>query len=104
MGTATLRLGLASLTDTNTRRDASCVQGGSREGPAVLSGAAGGSDSAPPSDRRRRCTPGGVCRPIGSLQDSMHGLRARTMSWGVTPRPREPTAAISLQRTASNRL
>jgi len=32
MGTATLRLGLASLTDTNTRRDASCGSKKSREG------------------------------------------------------------------------
>jgi hypothetical protein len=42
MGTATLRLGLASLTDTNTRRDASCEQGGSRRGLAQLSGQRGG--------------------------------------------------------------
>ena len=76
MGTATLRLGLASLTDTNTRRDASCVQGRRArearrfEGGGAWAGRAAGKLHTVPQ----------VLLPCSPLL---------TMSCGVTPSPRE---------------
>ena len=107
MGTATLRLGLASLTDTNTRRDASCEQGGSRKGLAQLSGSARRRAGA----AVRRHLIDGAAAPLVASAGALEACKPRcstpglrTISWGVTPRPREPTAAIPLQRTASNPL
>lgn len=86
MGTATLRLGLASLTDTNTSRDASCEMAGAS---AEASDQGGSRVSFIPPWRTHK------------LATSLlsHGS-ALTMSLGVTPSPLDEAIAGALPASA----